>query len=488
MDQNNLVRKMHSCETMGGANFICTDKTGTLTRNEMNIFKVFSPGTELLIKETLEVADAGNLDAEKGQANKKIREDHSNYFKCETFWTEMKRSIALNIEGGITFLDQPTPEGDTETLETKNKTDKAFIDFLYRFKSPISVERNTYIADDSCIKRVPFDSKRKRMMSCVKSPNFPTGYRVFSKGGAEKVKESCSKYMDINDGSIKTLGDAEMCDISNKIEKFNKAMLRSLYVSYRDITEEEYNNYDKEDSNGKCIDQHDMIFVCIVGIRDSLRNGVKEAVERCHRAGVTVIMVTGDNIITATAIAKEANILGQDVDLENAGPEIIEQEPELTNDPSKREEHLKEIIKSQPKALTGNTFFAAIHGLYCSSCGKDTNSCTCARSQSEAKMKKEEAKKKGLDEKEILIRNETIREEDMPTFKALVKNLRVMGRSQPIHKYTLITGLRKLGFICGVTGDGTNDAPALSKSNVGFCMAIGKHFIFFIKISLFRKW
>ena len=468
---------MHSCETMGGANYICTDKTGTLTKNEMNIFKVYSPGKELLIKETLELADAGDLNATKGQANKKIREDHTVYFTNETYWNELKRAIALNIEGGITFLQEETPEGDKETLETKNKTDKAFIDFLYRFKSPISVERSTYIADESCVNRRPFDSKVKSMMSCIKSPHFPTGYRVFSKGGAEKVRESCTTYLDINDGTVKPIGEKEMEETTNTIKKFNQGMLRSLYVSYRDISEDEFNNYLQKDSNDKYIDQHDMTFVCIVGIRDGLRNGVQEAVLKCKRAGVRVVMVTGDNIITATAIAKEAHILidegkEPDIDLENIQATDMEQNPDDTNDPSKREAHIQEVIKTQPKAMTGNTFFAAIHGLYCGSCKKDANSCKCAKTQAEADKIIQAAKDKGQTI-EVPVRDETIREEDMGTFKTLVKNLRVMARSQPLHKYALVLGLKKLNLVVGVTGDGTNDAPALSKSSCGFAMFAG---------------
>ncbi len=319
MDQNNVVRKMHSCETMGGANFICTDKTGTLTRNEMNIFKVYSPGNEILIKETMDVENAGALDNEKGKnvANVKIREPHTNYFTNEEFWNNLKVAVALNIEGSIKFLDKPNAEGDTEEFETKNKTDKAFIDFLYRFQSPISKEKEKYIENESCVCMLPFDSKNKRMMTAVKSKEFPTGYRVFSKGGGEKVKEIANKYLDINDGQIKTLGDQELNDISDKINSFNKEMLRSLYVAYRDISEDECNKFSEVDSNGEVIDQHDMIFVCVVGIRDSLRNGVKEAVEKCRRARVTTIMITGDNIITATAIAKEASILDDNFDLSN---------------------------------------------------------------------------------------------------------------------------------------------------------------------------
>ena len=305
MDQNNLVRKMHSCETMGGANFICTDKTGTLTRNEMNVFKVYSPGKELTLKETMDVTNAGSLSANKNKnmANIKIREPHTNYFENEKYWEQLKTSIALNIEGSIKFLDSPNQEGDMEELETKNKTDKAFIDFLYRFQSPISKEREAFIENEAeCVRRLPFDSKRKRMMTCIKSSKFPTGYRVFSKGGAEKVKDMANQYIDLTDGSIKTLGDQEKTDISDKINSFNKLMLRSLYIAYRDITQQEFDDFGKSDENDNAIDQHDMIFVCIFGIRDSLRNGVPEAVLKCHKARVTVVVSLYYIYITFTFI------------------------------------------------------------------------------------------------------------------------------------------------------------------------------------------
>ena len=129
MDYNNLVRKMHACETMGGANYICTDKTGTLTKNEMNVFKVLTAKSKIQLKETLEVKDAGALNKTQ-KTDLKIREGFENYFKNEQFWEQLKISIALNIDGQINHLEAPDVNGDTEICETKNQTDKAFIDFL----------------------------------------------------------------------------------------------------------------------------------------------------------------------------------------------------------------------------------------------------------------------------------------------------------------------------------------------------------------------
>ena len=469
MDQQNLVRKMHACETMGGANFICTDKTGTLTKNEMNVFKVLSGNKEITLKETIDVEHSDNLHKKSDMktTEKKLREDYKNYFSNEEYWNTLKTSIALNIDGAIKHLDKPNINGDMEECETKNKTDNAFIDFLYRFKSPISVERNKYLSDKKFYKQIPFDSKRKRMTTFIANDKLPTKYRLYTKGGAENVKNICKYYLDPDNGEKKQIGDQQLNLIKDTIENFNKQMLRSLYICYKDMTKEEFKNAETyKNSKGQELDQFDLVFVAVVGIRDSLRNGVKEAVLKCQKARVTVIMVTGDNIVTATAIAKDCHILGEDVNLENMTSQDIEEDPDLTNDPSKKESHIQAVLKNKPKAITGNTFYQAVGGLICKICGEDTNACKCPKTQAEADQI---AKNTGEPPKEV--KSDTIK--DKEKFLELTQNLRVMARSQPIHKYALVLGLKEMEKIVAVTGDGTNDAPALSKSDVGFAMFAG---------------
>ena len=468
MDQNNLVRKMHACETMGGANYICTDKTGTLTKNEMNVYRLLTAEKEITFQETLENNnDKFNMSNNKLIMDFKIREDHQKYFTNENYWDQLKLSIALNVDGQIREFDEKDANGDMEYCETKNKTDKAFIDFLYRFHISILNERNKYMPDNSYFKRIPFDSKLKRMTTFICNDIFPTGYRLFSKGAAEQAKSVCKNYLDPVTGEIKPIGDQERNFISEKIVKFNKQMLRSLYICYKDITEEEYENCEiYHNPEGLRLDQFGCVFLACVGIRDSLRNGVKDAVIKCHSAGVNVIMVTGDNIITATAIAKDCNILGSEINLENLNPHDIEEEPELTDNPIRRDEHIKDMLLNKPQAITGNTFYVAIGGLICSSCNLDTNICKCPKTQAEAEQI---GKIKNI--KNIKIKNDTIK--NKKNFIEIIKNLKVMARSQPMHKYALVLGLKELNQIVAVTGDGTNDAPALSKSDVGFAMFSG---------------
>ena len=470
MDYNNLVRKMHACETMGGANYICTDKTGTLTKNEMSVFEVLTGSWKKQLTQNLdlELEGIGKLDKQNKNPDevKQIRENYDSLFSNEEFWQILKLSIAVNVDSSIKMLDKKNINGDMEICETKNKTDKAFIDFLYRFRSPISIEKEKYLKNEGSYKQFPFDSKRKRMTTFVKSNDFPTGYRLFSKGGGENARVFCKYYLDPGTGEKKTLDDSISTQIKQSIEEFNKDKLRSLYIAYKDITQEEFEECEKTDINGKLIDQYDLIFLAVFGIKDSLRDGVKEAVRKCHEASVNVIMVTGDNIVTATAIAKDCGILGNDVDLKNLGPKDLEPEPELMNDFMKRDRYIKTLLDNQPQALTGNSFYNAVGGLICDVCQEDTNVCKCPKTESEARqlaLKNDEPQKKV---KRDIIKN-------IENFKKITKNLKVMARSQPLHKYALVLGLKSLKNVVAVTGDGTNDAPALSKSDVGFAMFAG---------------
>ena len=468
MDYNNLVRKMHACETMGGANYICTDKTGTLTKNEMSVFQVLTGTWNKELKQNLELKDVGKLDSKKNDPDEivLIREDHKTLFQNDQFWDILKVAISLNVDCSIKKLDKPTINGDMEICETKNKTDKAFIDFVYRFRSPISVQKEKYLNNEDSFKQFPFDSKRKRMTTFIKSKDFPTGYRLFSKGGGENARVFCNYFLDPDTSAKKPLDDSISMKIKQSIEEFNKDKLRSLYIAYKDITKEEYENCEKPQKNNKLIDEYDLIFLAVFGIKDSLRDGVKEAVRKCHEASVNVIMVTGDNIVTATAIAKDCGILGADVDLKNLGPNDIEEDPEAMNDPSKKQNYINNLIENQPKALTGNSFYNAVGGLICEICQLDTNLCKCPKTDSEAEQmakKNQQPKKK--------VKKDVIK--DIESFKKITEKLRVMARSQPLHKYALVLGLKYLKNVVAVTGDGTNDAPALSKSDVGFAMFAG---------------
>ena len=366
MDKNNLVRKMHACETMGGANYICTDKTGTLTKNEMSVCQILTAKNSFELPQNKEINQVYKEDeiVENNVNDQKIliREDHDIYFKNENYWELIKISIALNVNCVINTLNKPDINGDTETCDTKNKTDKIFVDFLYRFKSPISTERNIYLDEENSYKQFPFDSKIKRMTTFIKNSNFPTGYRLFSKGYGEYAIEICSSFVDPDTGKVEQMNQTIISQIKNKMEEFNKGKLRTLYLAYKDITEDQYNNHERINTDGKLIDQYEMVFLAIFGIRDSLRDGVKDAVKKCKIASVKITMVTGDDIITSTALAKKCGILDAEIG-SNEGE--IEKTPEKMKNSNriKKDEYINKLISDMPYALTGNSFYNIIGGI-----------------------------------------------------------------------------------------------------------------------------
>ena len=466
MDNNNLVRKMHACETMGGANVICTDKTGTLTMNIMLVRRIITHNERLEINPTSDLENLGlDKNNTKDEHKKKKREDHNELFPNEEYWDAIYNAIALNVDSNIIKLSEANINGDMEQVETKNQTDKGFIEFLYQYKSPISAKKELFLADKNLYKISPFDSKKKRMTTYVKSDKFPTGYRLFTKGGSENAVVYCDRYINKNTGKVEELTDEMKEFIGNEINEMNKKMMRTLYLCYNDISEQDYINCEKPDEKGLLPDQKQLIFIGIFGLLDSLRPGVGTAVDKCHMAGVRVIMVTGDNLITATSIAKDCRIFPRKIDIDKLRLHDVETKASETNDPEKNPQHIKELLEIRPYALTGNSFYYAIEGIYCKICGEDTQTCKCPKSEAEA----EELAKDGSPKKPV--KKDAIR--NMENFTKITANLLVMARSQPIHKYALVLGLRALDNVVAVTGDGTNDAPALSKSDVGFSMNDG---------------
>ena len=468
MDRNNLVRKMHACETMGGANYICTDKTGTLTENQMYIVSLVTSHKEINIQRNIDSIDVGSINSTPVDKNfgKKIRSNYNLIVDNEDFWEKLQMSISVNVECEITPLINPDINGDMEICSTKNKTDKAFIEFLYQFKSPVSYYRNKLLSNKFNFKKLPFDSSKKRMSILVKNSSFPTGYRLFTKGAAENAMMYSDKYIDKENGQICEINNEIKKYINHKIDKLNKKMIRSLYVCYKDITKEEFENGFEIGDRGLLVDQLELVFIGIFGLKDSLRQEVKESVEKCHDASVNVIMVTGDNIITATSIAKECNILPRTVDLNDLKKYEIEKNPNEINDPELKQKHIEKLLINKPYAITGNSFYEVIGGIYCETCNEDSPNCKCPKTRAEAEELSRKTGSKIKNIKKDAIKN-------VENFKNITKNLLVLARSQPLHKYALVLGLKSLGNVVAVTGDGTNDAPALSKSDVGFAMIEG---------------
>ena len=259
MDQNNLVRKMHSCETMGGADYILTDKTGTLTTNELNVVKIVTQKEEISLED--EKLEEGVCIATK------IREEHQKYFENETYWNLLRTALSVNVDCIINYFTKPDVNGDLEECESKNKTDKALINFLYRVKSPVSEILDKYTKEDK--KQIPFDSYKKRMTTFIKE-NDGT-YKLFTKGGAENIKKFCKYYIDPDTGIKNELTKEDIKHLEEQIENCNNDMLRTIYICYKEVTEDDFNELDENIDTNNLVLLAILFYFCWLGVNTSAR-------------------------------------------------------------------------------------------------------------------------------------------------------------------------------------------------------------------------
>jgi P-type Ca2+ transporter type 2B len=196
--------------------------------------------------------------------------------------------------------------------------------------------------------------------------------------------------------------------------------LRTLCLGYKKLTARD--DLEAKDAKGifEC-EKEGIVLVAIIGVRDIPRKEVPEAIRQCHKAGITVRMVTGDNIITAKAIAK-------DIGITKDGTDFL--------------------------ALEGPEFNRLVGGVVCKNCR--TAVCDCPTDSKKAEETGRE------------VRVDTVANGE--EFDKIQDKLLVLARSRPEDKYCLVTALKERGNVVAVTGDGTNDAPALKKADVGFAM------------------
>ncbi|XP_078170730.1 calcium-transporting ATPase 5, plasma membrane-type-like [Carex rostrata] len=346
-----LVRRLSACETMGSATTICSDKTGTLTLNEMTVVEAYVGG-------------------EKIDFSKK-KSSHVS----DILVSLLVEGIAQNTSGSV-FI----PEDGKETEITGSPTEKAILSWGLQLGMIFNEARGK----SSILQVFPFNSEKKRGGVAVQVEG--SEVHLHWKGAAEIVLSCCTSWLD-SSGSAQPMTPEKMEEVKKMIEGMAEASLRCIAFAYRPF---EIENVPKEDQRSDwAIPENELVLLGIVGIKDPCRPGVKDAVELCFRAGVKVRMVTGDNIKTAKAIALECGILT---------------DPEAT----------------EPTLIEGTVF----------------------RVLSDAE-----------------------REE-------VAEKISVMGRSSPNDKLLLVKALRNRGHVVAVTGDGTNDAPALHEADIGLSMGI----------------
>lgn len=371
LKDNNLVRHLKACEVMGNATTICSDKTGTLTQNKMTVV-AGAIGTQRRF------GGAGDAATEKSGQELEPKEFASGLAKDTQ--DLLLKSISLN---STAF------EGDVDGISTfiGSKTETALLMFARDNLAMGSVSEER--ANAKILQLIPFDSGRKCMGVVTQLDNGKA--RLYVKGASEILLGKCKQLLNNPEQSAgsEPMEAKDEEAIKGLIEQYASRSLRTIGLIYRDFESwppQEARRSEDNKSEAMFEDVFkNMCFIGLVGIQDPLRPGVPEAVKECQRAGVIVRMVTGDNKLTATAIAKECGILHDDG--------LVMEGPEFRN-----------LSKYQ---------------------------------QNEA-----------------------------------IPRLQVLARSSPEDKRILVRRLKDLGETVAVTGDGTNDAPALKLADVGFSMGI----------------
>ncbi|XP_026125211.1 plasma membrane calcium-transporting ATPase 3-like isoform X8 [Carassius auratus] len=365
MKDNNLVRHLDACETMGNATAICSDKTGTLTTNRMTVVQIYI-GDQLF----------RNI-PRPDQINPKTLELITSAISVNCAYTS--KIIAADKEGGL-----PKQVG--------NKTECALLGLVLDLKQEYQAVREQ-IPEEKLYKVYTFNSVRKSMSTVIQMPD--GSFRLYSKGASEILLTKCSFVLG-RDGEARAFRPRDKDEMVKKvIEPMACEGLRTICIAYREFPADPMPDWDNETDIVS-----NLICITVVGIEDPVRAEVPEAIRKCQRAGITVRMVTGDNINTARAIAAKCGII-------HPGDDFL--------------------------CMDGKEFNRRIRN------------------------------EKGEIEQERIDK--------------IWPKLRVLARSSPTDKHTLVKGIIDSTIVeqrqvVAVTGDGTNDGPALKKADVGFAMGI----------------
>uniref|UniRef100_A0AAY4CIH1 Calcium-transporting ATPase n=1 Tax=Denticeps clupeoides TaxID=299321 RepID=A0AAY4CIH1_9TELE len=365
MKDNNLVRHLDACETMGNATAICSDKTGTLTTNRMTAVQLYAGDVHFK-----DIPDPSSINAK----------------------TLDMLVNAISLNSAYTTKILPPDKDGGLPKQVGNKTECGLLGLVLDLKRDYQPIRNQ-IPEEKLYKVYTFNSVRKSMSTVIKLPD--GNFRMYSKGASEIILKKCSNILN-GAGEARVFRPRDRDEMVKKvIEPMACDGLRTICVGFRDFSGNPEPNWDDENNI-----LTDLTAICVVGIEDPVRPEVPDAIRKCQRAGITVRMVTGDNINTARAIAIKCGIIHPGED------------------------------------------FLCIEG-------KEFNR---------------------------RIRNEKGEVEQERIDKVWPK-LRVLARSSPTDKHTLVKGIIDSTLVdqrqvVAVTGDGTNDGPALKKADVGFAMGI----------------
>ncbi len=353
--ENCIVRRLPAVETLGCTSVVCSDKTGTMTKGEMTVQRIY------VNDKALKVTGVGY----EPQGEFLFEDEKLDPTKEKELYTLLKAATLCN--------DAKLEKEEGKWIVKGDPTEGA----LVVAAAKAGLWKEEIEKEEPRINEIPFSSERKRMSTIH---DLSRGDKiVYMKGAPEIVLERCTKIY--TNGKTHKLTDEKRKQLLSVNEAMAIQALRNLGFAYKDLPDSA-SSFDEENEKG-------FVFLGVMGMIDPPREEVKDAIYMCNKAGIKVVMVTGDHRLTAVAVAKALNLVGE----------------------NKEEEG---------RVLTG-------------------------------------AELDRLSDEE---------------FEKVVGELVIYARVSPEHKVRIVKALRRKGYICAMTGDGVNDAPALKMADIGVAMGI----------------
>lgn len=266
---NGIVRKISSVETLGSTNVICCDKTGTLTMNEMTVKRIYSDGC------LYDVTGSGYNP--EGEINL-IEGDPTK-----------RSSLEKLLTSGVLCNNASLTKNNNKWVIEGDPTEGALITVCQK----LDLDEHIIREANSRIKEIPFDSCRRFMTVITENSD---GKVAYCKGALDCVIEKCKTIYD--DGTERLLTSVDKEKLLSICDEMGEDALRVLAFAYKKLGDKV--NEDIESN---------FVFIGLVGMEDPPRVGVRNSIEKCHRAGIKVVMITGDHQNTATAIGRELGLL-----------------------------------------------------------------------------------------------------------------------------------------------------------------------------------
>ncbi len=294
-----IVKKLHSVETLGSASVICSDKTGTLTRNEMTVERVVVPSGEVELTGT-GYAPEGDMVSIDGSA---VPENIAN-------------EVLATLGAGTLANDGELREGDKPgTWEIVGDPTEVSLVVAAR-----KTHADKKFAHFDRVAEIPFTSERKRMSVITRNATDAGKLTVFAKGAPDVLLSYCDRIY-VN-GAIRKLTEGDRQDILDTVERLSREAYRTLGEAFRPLETDSLAQIPgiRTNSAGEISDiseqadaiEAHLVWCGMVGIIDPPRTEVRDAVAEAHRAGIRTVMITGDHPLTAARIASDLGIIAKD--------------------------------------------------------------------------------------------------------------------------------------------------------------------------------